>query len=97
MPKGYIIAQITVNDPEDYAGYIGQAPEILGRFGGKYQVRGGRSQVPEGESRDRQVVIEFPSYEDAVAAYNDQDYQKIAEIRRRSTDSTIILVEGHAA
>ena len=96
MPKGYLIANITVNDPEDYAGYVGAAPALMARFGGSYLVRGGQSQVPEGESRDRQVVIEFPSYADAVAAYNDPDYQKIAEIRRRATDSTLILVEGNA-
>ena len=96
MPKGYLIANITVKDPEDYAGYTGQAPPLMARFGGNYIVRGGRAEVPEGESRERQVVIEFPSYENAVAAYNDPDYQKIAEIRRRATDSTIILVEGHA-
>lgn len=94
MPKGYLIANVTVNDPEEYAGYTGQTPALMERFGGKYIVRGGRVQVPEGESRERQVVIEFPSYENAVAAYNDDEYQKVADIRRRATDSTIILVEG---
>ncbi len=94
MPKGYLIANVTVNDPEEYAGYTGQTPALMERFGGKYIVRGGRAQVPEGESRERQVVIEFPSYEKAVAAYNDDEYQKVADIRRRATDSTIILVEG---
>ncbi|WP_295314675.1 DUF1330 domain-containing protein [Roseobacter sp.] len=94
MPKGYLIANVTVNDPEEYAGYTGQTPALMERFGGKYIVRGGRAQVPEGESRERQVVIEFPSYENAVAAYNDDEYQKVADIRRRATDSTIILVEG---
>jgi uncharacterized protein (DUF1330 family) len=94
MPKGYLIANVTVNDPEDYAGYTSQTPQMMARFGGEYIVRGGRAEVPEGESRERQVVIEFPSFEDAVAAYNDSEYQNIAEIRRRATESTIILVEG---
>ena len=94
MPKGYLIANITVNDPDDYAGYVGAAPELMARFGGSYLVRGGQSQVPEGESRDRQVVIEFPSYADAVAAYNDPDYQDVAEIRRATADSVILVVEG---
>lgn len=95
MPKGYLIANITVNDPEDYAGYVAAAPGLMARFGGSYLVRGGQSEVPEGESHDRQVVIEFPCYANAMAAYNDPDYQKIAEIRRRATNSTLILVEGH--
>ena len=94
MAKGYLIANITVNDPDDYSGYVSDAPALMARFGGEYLVRGGQSQVAEGESRDRQVVIEFPSYAEAVAAYNDPEYQTLAEIRRRATDSTIILVEG---
>jgi uncharacterized protein (DUF1330 family) len=40
------------------------------------------------------VVIEFPSYAAAKAAYEDPAYQEVAEIRRRTADSTIILVEG---
>jgi len=94
MPKGYLIANVTVNDPEDYAGYTAQTPQLMARFGGKYIVRGGRAEVPEGKSHERQVIIEFPSYEDAVAAYNDHEYQKAAEIRHRTAASTIILVEG---
>jgi uncharacterized protein (DUF1330 family) len=50
--------------------------------------------VLEGEAGDRHVVIEFPSYEAALAAYNDPEYQKVADIRRASAESTIIVVEG---
>ena len=50
----------------------------------------------EGESLDRHVVIEFPSYAQALTAYNDPEYQEVAEIRRRNADSVIIVVEGAA-
>lgn len=94
MPKGYIIANITVTDPEVYPEYVRRDTPILKALGGQFLVRGGRSQVEEGVARDRHVVVEFPSYEAALKAYNDPDYQEVAEIRRRSADSVIIVVEG---
>ena len=95
MPKGYIICHITVTDPEGYPEYVRRDTPILESHGAKFIVRGGQSQTPEGNTQDRHVVIEFPSYEAAVAAYNDPDYQEVAEIRRRCADSTITIVEGH--
>lgn len=94
MPKGYIIGHVTVNDPEAYKEYVERDTPILAALGGKFVVRGGQSQVMEGEVHQRHVVIEFPSYEAAVTAYNDPEYQEVAEIRRRNANSTILVVEG---
>ncbi len=94
MPKGYIIGHITVNDPEAYKEYVERDTPILKALGGSFIVRGGTAEVAEGESLNRHVVIEFPSFEAAKAAYNDPEYQEVAEIRRRTADSVIILVEG---
>jgi uncharacterized protein (DUF1330 family) len=94
MPKGYIIAHITVTDPEAYPEYVRRDTPILNGLGGQFVVRGGQSQVVEGTAHDRHVVIEFPSYEAALTAYNDPEYQEVADIRRRSADSVIIVVEG---
>ena len=94
MPEGYIIGHITVKDPEAYKGYVVRDPPILQALGGRFIVRGGQSQVMEGESLLRHVVIEFPSYEAALTAYNDTEYQAVADIRRRTADSVIIVVEG---
>lgn len=95
MPKGYIIGHITVNDPEAYQEYVVRDTPILQRLGGKFMVRGGQSEVPEGETFQRHVVIEFPSYEAARTAYYDPEYQDVLKIRQRTADSVIILVEGH--
>ena len=94
MPKGYIMGHITVKDPEAYKEYIERDTPILKALGGEFIVRGGKCEVPEGETFDRHVMIEFPSYEAALAAYNDPDYQEVAEIRRRTADSVIVVVEG---
>jgi len=94
MPKGYIIGHITVRDPEAYKEYVERDTPILNGLGGEFIVRGGTSEVMEGEVLQRHVVIEFPSYEAAVAAYNDPAYQEVAEIRKRTADSVILVVEG---
>lgn len=94
MKKGYIIAHISVRDPDAYKEYVERDTPILEGLGGRFIVRGGRSELVEGEAHDRHVVIEFPSYDAALAAYNNADYQEVAEIRRRSADSTILVVEG---
>ncbi|RMA41001.1 DUF1330 domain-containing protein [Rhodophyticola porphyridii] len=94
MPKGYIIGHITVTDPEAYPEYVQRDTPILDNLGGRFIIRGGQSEVVEGETHERHVVIEFPSYEDALAAYNDPDYQEVANIRRNAADSIIIVVEG---
>ena len=94
MPKGYIIAHVTVTDPEEFPEYVRLDTPILLGLGGKFVVRGGPSEVVEGSANERHVVIEFPDYAAAKAAYHDPEYQKVAEIRRRSADSVIILAEG---
>jgi uncharacterized protein (DUF1330 family) len=94
MPKGYFIAHITVNDPEAYKEYVERDTPILQALGGRFVVRGGQAQVMEGETLNRHVVIEFPSYEAALAAYHDPAYQEVADIRRRTADSVILVVEG---
>ncbi|MBY6090366.1 DUF1330 domain-containing protein [Maritimibacter alkaliphilus] len=94
MPKGYIIGHITVRDPEAYKEYVERDTPILQGYGGRFIIRGGASEAPEGPVKDRHVVIEFPSFEDAKRAFYSPEYQEVAEIRRRTSDSDIILVEG---
>lgn len=95
MPKGYIIAHITVNDPEAYKEYVEKDTPILKSLGGTFIVRGGQSEAVEGTLLDRHVVIEFSSYEEALLAYRNPDYQAVADIRRRTAESTIVVVEGY--
>lgn len=94
MPKGYIIGHITVTNPEAYQEYVDRDTPILEGFGGKFIVRGGQSEAPEGPMNDRHVVIEFPSFEDAKRAYYSDEYQEVLKIRLANAKSDIILVEG---
>lgn len=94
MPKGYIIGHITVNNPEAYQEYVIRDTPILEGYGGRFVVRGGRSEAPEGPMKDRHVVIEFDSFEEARRAYFSEEYQEVLQIRLKNASSDIILVEG---
>jgi uncharacterized protein (DUF1330 family) len=82
MPA-YWVARAKVNDPAEYKKYTDQVPAILAKYGGKPLARGGRFQIMEGAKKfERFVVIEFPSFEQAVACFTSDEYNKAAAFRR---------------
>lgn len=95
MPKGYIIARVKVTDPEQYAKYRAVSPDAVGAFGGKFVVRGGRSETVEGEAEDRRiVVVEFPSFDAARECYFSDVYQAAKTLRDGAGEAQFVLVEG---
>ena len=94
MPKAYWIAHVTVTDPEQYKLYANAAPEAFRKYGAVILARGGKFQQLEGEGRPRNVVIEFPSLEAAIACYNSPEYQAARHNRLGAGDAEIVLVEG---
>ena len=94
MAKGYWIGHVTVRDPERYKDYIAADGPVFEKWGAKFIVRGGRYELPEGRTRDRHVVIEFESYEKALACYRSDEYQAAARIRQEAAEADIIIVEG---
>ena len=59
--KGYWIAHIDVTDPEGYKAYMAADMAPLGKFGGRFLVRGGSREVVEGKVRARTVVLNSPA------------------------------------
>jgi len=59
MPKGYWIARVDVHNEDGYKPYAAANPAIFKKFGGRFVVRAGRFNAIEGQSRSRNVVIEF--------------------------------------
>jgi uncharacterized protein (DUF1330 family) len=94
MPKGYVIARVTVTDPEAYAEYARGATEAIRRYNGRPLVRGGAHEALEGEARPRNVVIEFDSVEQARRYYNSPEYQAAKARREGACIGEFVLVEG---
>lgn len=94
MPKAYWIAHVTVTNPDQYKLYANAAPEAFRKYGATILARGGTHHQMEGEGRPRNVVIEFPSLEAALACYNSPEYQAAKARRKGAGEAEIVLVEG---
>ena len=96
MAKGYWIVRVDVQNEEGYKAYAAASPAICRKFGGRYLVRNGRFTDVEGQSRSRNVVVEFPDYEAALACYRSAEYQQNLKIRQSHSIGDLIVIEGFA-
>jgi uncharacterized protein (DUF1330 family) len=91
----YVIAQLDIHDPEGFGRYREMVPPTIEQFGGRYVVRGGRHEALEGDINPQRVVlIEFPSYEQAKAWWESEVYAEAKDLRQRTANTRLILVEG---
>jgi uncharacterized protein (DUF1330 family) len=95
MTKGYWIAGIDVTDPEGYKEYVAANAAAFQKYGGRFIVRGGRFEAPEGTPRSRNVVLEFKDYETALACYRSPEYAAALALREGRAEANLIIIEGH--
>ena len=94
MPKGYIIARAHVTNPEKWAQYAEGTKPALAKFGGKPLARGGRYEIIEGEGAARNVVLEFPSFEDALGYVRSPEYAAAKALREGAGIMNMTILEG---
>jgi uncharacterized protein (DUF1330 family) len=94
MPA-YLIVDIEITDPETYKRYIEAAPASLEAYGGRYLVRGGKTEALEGDWQPKRfVVLEFESFEKAKAWWASSEYAEAKGMRQRSAVTNMVLAEG---
>jgi uncharacterized protein (DUF1330 family) len=96
MPKGYWVGRISVNDLDTYKLYVEANAEAFAKYNARFLVRGGKSQCMEGDCRERNVIVEFDSFDDAVACWNSPEYQRAKAIREPVSEGDFIILEGLA-
>ncbi|WP_394779410.1 DUF1330 domain-containing protein [Undibacterium sp.] len=99
MPKAYVVAEITVTNPDGYADYRPLSTASLEQYGGTFLVRGGAREQMEGEDAQhnagwRTVITEFPSMEQAKKWYESVEYTKARSIRQQHSIGRLLIVEG---
>ena len=95
MVKGYWIARVDVRDADAYKKYVAANAGPFKEFGARFLVRAGDFESVEGTARSRNVVIEFPSYEAALACYRSPAYQKAMSFRANASEGELVIVEGY--
>ena len=95
MPKGYMIsAHRSERDPVKGAAYSELAEDAIIAAGGKFLAKGGKVVAKENGIVQRTVLIEFDSFDSAVAAYESEGYQKALDALAGGADRDIRLFEG---
>ena len=95
MAKGYWIVRVDISDPEQYKKYIAANAAPLGKFGARFLVRAGPCETPEGTSRARNAVIEFPSYQAALDCWHSPAYQEAIKLRTPVSTADLVVIEGY--
>jgi uncharacterized protein (DUF1330 family) len=95
MAKGYWVARVDVRDPEAYKKYVAANGVAFEKFGARFLVRGGRFEAVDGDHRERNVVIEFPSYQAALDCWNSPEYRAAYKLRENASVGDTVVVEGY--
>jgi uncharacterized protein (DUF1330 family) len=93
----YLHANVHVTDAAAYEEYRRQVPAIIAAYGGRYLVRGGATELLEGdEAPDRQVILEFADMASLKAFYHSAEYRPLIALRQRASRGRLVAIEGVA-
>ena len=93
--KGYVVANVHVENPSAFETYRSRTAEVIAQYGGRFLVRGGDVEVIEGDPGiARLIILEFPSVEAAHCFYDSPEYQAILPDRLNNARSTLFVVNG---
>ena len=96
VQKGYVLAIISVDDPETFKQYVARTPKAVEKYRGTFLSRGTDYTIHEGESAPARIVLlEFESYQVARDFYDSPEYQEAANFRRKSASTHFFILNGY--
>lgn len=95
MPKGYWIVRVDVTDQEQFKKYAVANADAFKKYGARFLARAGQYTVPEGTTRSRNTIVEFPSYQAALDCWNSPEYQAALKLRQPASAIDLVIVEGY--
>lgn len=95
MPKAYwISAYREIKDPTKLKAYAALAPKATIPFGARYLCKGVPQVTHEAGLKERVVISEFPSLEQAIAAHDSPGYQAALKALGDGAVRDIRIIEG---
>ena len=95
MPSAYILANVDVKDPAASEEYKRLSTIAMKAHGAEVCVRGGKTEVLEGDwTPHRVVLLKFPSMEKAKAFYDSTEYRAAIKARENIAVMRMVLIEG---
>ena len=90
-----VIAEVIIHDFEAFEKYRNSVPDIVAAFGGEYIARGAMPEILEGNAPQRRITIfRFKDRAQANAWYASPEYRPMRELREKTTDSILKIVDG---
>jgi uncharacterized protein (DUF1330 family) len=95
MPKAYwVVSYRSISDPQKVAAYAKLAPAATAAFGARYVTRGNAVAGHEDGRMERVVITEFPSLDQATAAYDSPAYQDALKALGDGAVRDVRIIEG---
>ena len=95
MAKGYWVSVYpAISDPEGLTAYDKLAGPAVEAGGGRVLARGGRVVAHDAGLAERTVLIEFDSFEQAVAAHESAAYQEALAALSDGVERDFRIIEG---
>lgn len=92
---GYVVVNMDITDEALAAEHAERIVDVVDAHGGRYIVRGGATEVTDGDwTPGRVVIMEFESVERAREFVNSPGYLELRELRMRCSNSSVVIVEG---
>lgn len=93
--SAYVIINVNVKDQAKYGQYMKAGAPTIPLYGGKPLVRGGASEVWEGNPDPKRVIVlEFDSMEAARRWWNSPEYKEAKKLRKNAAEADVFCVEG---
>ena len=94
MAGYWVVRGGEIRDEAALAEYGRRWAAIAPRFGAEVVAGKAAIDTREGPAYHRQLIVRFPSYAQAVACYDDPEYQEAMVFAQRAYDRELSILEG---